>query len=236
MKSKSPNNLSVPKASAGDVGYAVAKAAIGSIPVLGAAGSEIFSHLLSRPLEKRRDSWMEEVAERLRQLEAKGNLSIESITENEAFIDALLAASHSAIATHREEKRQALLNAVLNVGLEIEPDEARQMMFLRWIEEFTPWHLKLLKLFNDPLAAYRQNSKTPPDQTMGGLDDVISDIFPELDKERELYDQVWRDLHQRGLVTVDHLHSIMTGNGLYSSRTTDLGKRFVRFITEDTDQ
>ena len=53
-----------------------------------------------------------------------------------------------------------------------------------------------------------------------------------LQARRDLYDQVWRELHSNGLTNTDSLHSTMSGAGLAGSRTTQLGKQFLEFIQE----
>ena len=68
---------------------------------------------------------------------------------------------------------------------------------------------------------------------MGGLSHVLAEAFPALQGQRDIYDQIWKDLYQRGLVNTDGLHTTMTGQGLKDSRTTELGKAFLGFIQRD---
>ena len=65
---------------------------------------------------------------------------------------------------------------------------------------------------------------------MGGLSSVLEEAFPSLRGQRAIYDQIWKDLFQRGLVTTEGLHTTMSGHGLVSSRTSELGHEFLRFI------
>jgi hypothetical protein len=46
------------KPSSGDYAYAAAKAGLGSIPIIGAAASELLGFIITTPLEKRRQKWM----------------------------------------------------------------------------------------------------------------------------------------------------------------------------------
>jgi hypothetical protein len=80
----SEDKYKVPKPSAGDVAHAVAKEELGILPVAGGLGEELFQLVLKPPLEKRRDEWMNSVAEGLRTLEESG-VKIEDLSENEEF-------------------------------------------------------------------------------------------------------------------------------------------------------
>jgi len=60
-----------PKTTAGDIAYAAAKAVLGSIPVVGATAAEVFALAVEPPLAKRRNEWIESIAQGLQQLEQK---------------------------------------------------------------------------------------------------------------------------------------------------------------------
>ena len=40
-----------------------------------------------------------------------------------------------------------------------------------------------------------------------------------------------KDLFTRGLMSTDSLGGMMSENGIFASRTTDMGKKFLQFIT-----
>jgi hypothetical protein len=65
---------------------------------------------------------------------------------------------------------------------------------------------------------------------MGGLSTILERAYPDLQGRRDFYDQVWRELYGRGLVTTEGLHTTMSAQGLASKRTTDRGDRFLAFI------
>ena len=116
----------VPEATLEDRLHTLAKAGIASIPVAGAAASELFTIILAPPLEKRRVEWMNDVAERLKELEEHGELNLEDLQDNETFITTVMQASQAAIRNHQSEKREALRNAVLNAALPQAPEESLQ--------------------------------------------------------------------------------------------------------------
>ncbi|GAB4372782.1 MAG: hypothetical protein Kow0042_16260 [Calditrichia bacterium] len=217
------DELQPPKKTKGDAAHAIAKAGLSAIPVIGGPAAELFQNLIQPPLEKRRVEWMQEVGEKLRELEESG-LNIEKLQENEEFISAFMHASQIALRTHQNEKLQALRNAILNVAKGQAPEEALQNVFLNLIDSFTELHLRILKLF--------QNPEPPPNLSMGSLSNVLEHNIPELRGRRELYDQIWKDLYSRGLVNTDGLHVTMTGHGLGQKRTTGIGDKFLQFIEE----
>ena len=217
-----------PKPTGADATYAVVKAAISTVPALGGPAAELFTALIAPPLERRKQAWMEEIAQALRELENQGRISIEDLSEDEIFIDTLLQASEAAIRTHQAEKHAALRNAVLNSTLPSPPDESLRQLFLSFVDQFTVWHLRLLKLFQNP----KELSREPTRGYIGGLSSILEATYPELRGKRGFYDQIWRDLYLRGLVNTESLHSMMTASGLTAKRTTELGDRFLRFIDE----
>ncbi len=84
---KSLSEQGKPKRSRGDVTYALAKAGLAGIPIIGGSAAEIYSLILVEPLSKRRDEWIESIAERLKLLEEKvEDFNIEDLAGNETFI------------------------------------------------------------------------------------------------------------------------------------------------------
>jgi hypothetical protein len=171
--------LTPPKATAADHAHTLTRAGISSIPIVGGAGVELFQMLVTPSLEKRKLEWMESVAEGLQRLEEKYGNIIDDLKSNDAFIDTVMQASQAAVRTSQHEKKEALRNAVLNAALPHPPDESRQLLFITWVESFTPWHLRMLKLFADPLGWYQENGRQPPQYHIAGsLSALLTDAFP----------------------------------------------------------
>lgn len=217
------NEISAPKKSKGDIAHAVVKAGIGSVPVVGSAAAEFFQMLITPPLEKRREEWMQAVSEKLMVLEEKG-VAVEALQENEQFISTLMQATQIAMRTHQREKIDALRNAVLNAAKPQPPGEALQQIFLNLIDSMTEWHLRMLKLFHNPPPVHGLS--------MGGLSSVLEHHYPDLRGKRDFYDQVWKDLYLRGLVSTEHMHTTMSEMGLRQQRTTTMGAQFLAFVEE----
>lgn len=217
--------LTPPASSLGDKAHALARAGIGSIPLVGASATELFQMLIAPPLERRRQVWMEAVADGLRRLEQEKGIDIDKLGDNETFIDTVMQASQVAMRNSHQEKRDALRNAVLNSALPHSVDESRQQMFLNLVDVLTVWHIRILKLLSNPLQWFQEHDRKPPEYPFSGsLSQMLTDAYPELTQQRDLYDQIAKDLYDRGLLNTTGLHTMMTGSGVYAERCTDLGR------------
>lgn len=215
-----------------DIAYGVAKAAFGSIPIVGAAASELLQLLVISPVEKRRNEWMIEVGEKLKQLEEKGELDLDKLANNDVFIDVVLQTTQLALRTSEKEKIQYFKNIILNSAVEENPNITEVQIFLNFISTFTVWHMKILKLFDNPEDWFKKNEKSMPSYFSADLSNVLVEAYPELSGKRELYDLIWEDLSRAGLHNTSGLHTKMTGSGLMVSRTTTFGKEFLEFINK----
>ncbi len=212
--------------------HTLAKAGIASIPVVGTAASELFTVILAPPLEKRRVEWMNDVAERLKELEESGDLKLEDLQKNETFITTVMQASQAAIRNHQSEKREALRNAVLNAALPNAPEESIQQLFINQVDTFTVWHIRLLDLFKAPPAWFEKNgvkSSTLP--SLGNLEQLITTAWPDLKDQNDFLNVVVQELETKGLFKSSGLRTSMSPGGVYSKRTTKMGDAFLEFIT-----
>jgi hypothetical protein len=142
-------NYEAPKRDAGDIAHAIVRAGVSSVPLVGAAATELLQLLITPPLEKRRDEWMNKIGLALLELEMDRGIHIEDLQMNEAFITVMMQASQVAIRNHQQEKIQALRNVVFNTALSTNISEDLQSQFIRYIDELTPSHFALLKVFVD---------------------------------------------------------------------------------------
>ena len=222
----------VPEATLKDRLHTLAKAGITSIPLVGAAASELFTVILASPLEKRRVEWMNDVAEHLKELEERGELNLEDLQENETFITTVMQASQAAIRNHQSEKREALRNAVLNAALPHAPEESIQQLFINQVDTFTVWHIRLLDLFKDPSAWFDRNGVTPPNFSFSSnFEQLLEAAWPELKNQNELLNVIVEELETKGLYAGGGLRTMMTGQGAFDKRTTKMGDSFLEFIT-----
>lgn len=233
-KKKETNITKRPKKVAGDMAHTAIKAVISAFPYLGSPAAEVFASVFAPPISKRRDEWIESIAEHLAQLEKEvEGFRLDSLAENDMFITTVMQASQVAIRNHQTEKLEALRNAVLNSALGHAPEEDLQLMFLDFVDTFTPWHMKVLAFFNGPETYSQSTGIKMGSVSMGSPTALLEKTFSELRPQREFYDQILNDLYLRGLVntTKESFHTMMTTQGIYASRTTEMGKLFIKFIT-----
>lgn len=204
------------------------KAAISMIPIAGAPLVEILNMLVTPTLQKRRDTWFEELGEKLKELEEKKYLTWEDLENNETFIDISIKATELALKTSQIEKLEALKNALLNSAKRDSVDISMQQIFLSYIDTFTVWHIKLLKLFDNP----QEYASKLQHISAGGLDNLINIAYPELTSKDEFVKQIFKDLYSKGLLNTESISGMMTVSGILSRRTTTMGQNFIKYISE----
>ena len=227
------NDCDAPDATGNERKLGLAKAALSAVPVLGGPAAELLDLVVRPALERRRTEWLDQLADRLSSLEERTEaFSISGLAEDPVFISTLLQASTAALREHETEKLEALRNAVLNTALDSSASEDERALFISWIEALTPWHLRLLKFFDDKEAVARSREKLPfPNWHSGGVSTVLEHVHPELSGRRAFYDLLTTNLHSRGLITIDSLHVTGTVDGYMLARqTSELGQRFLSFI------
>jgi hypothetical protein len=223
----------VPASGKGDAVQEIVKAAISAAPLVGGPAAEIFGMVIAPPLQRRQAAWMDEVAEGLKQLEGKvEGFKIENLKENEQFVSTVLAATQAAIRTHQQEKREALRNAVLNVAVGSGLDQDAEAIFLSLIDRYTAWHLRILRLFQNPLELGAAKGQRPENYYIGGSRARLLEVYyPDMKGQRQFYDITVSDLHGQGLLGIQDLQTMVTAQGMFQKATTDWGDRFLAFIT-----
>jgi hypothetical protein len=230
---ETPSLSEPPERSAGDYAHSVVKAGLGLIPLAGAPLSEAFDVAIGTPLDKRRDDWIRRIGEGLEELQQRfKGFDPAHLAENEAFVSTAYQATQAVMRTHHEEKREALKNAVLNSAIRTDLNEDLQQTFVGLIDTLTPWHLRLLRLFQDPAAGL--GNRFSGDWTSTSLTQVAELAFPELRGQSERYNQIVRELHAHGLMAIETLGGTMTSRGTLEKRTTTLGDGFLEFISAPT--
>jgi hypothetical protein len=229
----SDHKNSLPQPSGWDHLHVSVKAAISAIPIAGSPAAEIFAAIIAPPLARRRDEWLQSLADGLDELEQKvEGFKAETLSQREDFVSAALQASHAAIRTHQPEKLEALRNAVLNIAAGRSPGEDEEAIFLRHIDSLTTWHLRILKFLESPLQLVRERRGRTDYALAGSLSQPLEEVFPELRGRRDFYDQIMRDLRTCGFLNSDEtvLHTTMTAAGIFAKRTTPIADRFLAFI------
>ena len=222
-----------PEPTDADAALGAGRAALAAIPFVGGSITEVLSLVLAPAVARRRDTWFKELADGLEEAERKiDGFSVENLTQDEAFVSAVIEATRSAISTHKDEKRDALRNGLLNIALHRSTDEDQQQTFLRYIDELTIWHIRFLVLFQNPPKLIEQKG-LQLNWGVGSASRMLEEVYPDLCGKRVLYDQIAIDLNTRGLIDGgSFLHAMMTPNGMVAKRTTPLADAFLAFITD----
>lgn len=205
------------------------KIGLGLVPGIGSTLSELINKSISLHVNARTSKWQESVVSCLEEIYQKFEGLPAGLTENETFITALLHGAIAATRTHQEEKLEALRNAVVNSALPNAPSDDLQLMFLNYVDIFTPWHLRMLKFFDNPettIKQYKPNPKQP-------LDMLLQDIFPQLKEEWEFCYLVIKDLTDRRFISLSTMEMplAISKEGFYSRYTTSLGQQFLNFVS-----
>ena len=101
------------------------------------------------------------------------------------------------------------------------PEDDLYMMFINWIDDFTPWHIKILCFVND----------LEPRQP-GKLIDMVCNNFHELRDERPFAAQIISELIDHGLINETLERDIREDEvSVIPPSITLIGKQFLKFIS-----
>jgi len=215
-----------------EVAADMVKAGVAAVPLVGGAAVELFDLVLEPSLQKRRDEWLRHLGQVVDELRHRlEGFDPRDLEGNEEFVSAVLAASVVAVKSHDVEKLRMLRNALVNSVLPGAPEEYERMSFLRFIDELMPLHVRMLALLDDPGKWFDDHGlQRPQFGISSSVVQVIEGGLPEVRGRRDIYDQVGADLEQRTLAQ-GSFHGMMTATGAWASRSSERGKRFLKFIS-----
>jgi hypothetical protein len=215
-----------------DYAYSLVKGGLGAIPMVGSLATEIFSLIIAPPLERRKGEWMNEISAKLAELSDKYAVDLNSLKENELFLDTVLQATTYALKTSEREKIIAFQNAIINTAVGDSPDKTVTQIFLNQLDNLTVWHIKILKLIDHPKNWYQTFNRALPSYSMASLSTLFIHAFPELNDKNDLLEIIWNDLKNAGFHKSGDMNTTMTGDGIFANRSTNLGQQFIKFISE----
>jgi hypothetical protein len=205
------------------------EASISAVPLAGGPLAVAFAAAFGYRLSRRRDRWLEELAEVVRRLSEQG-LDPETLADNDLFVDAVVSTTRIIEHTHQQEKIEALRNAVLNSVAPDAPDADTQAIFLSLLDRFTPSHLRLLVLLNDPPAWFAARGIPVPQAGMAGSrTQTVEAGLPEMAGRQPFYNLLVGELNAAGLMNASVM-GMVSASAIMDSLTTDLGAQFVRFV------
>lgn len=176
------------QASNEDNDYNAKKALVSSIPAVGSLVAHFYETYIKNPVTQRHHNFLKILVQELIILKEQAN---EVNLDNPVFQTAFMQAANIAVRNHQQEKLKALKNAVLNSSMPNSPEDDLQIMFLHWIDEFTTRHLVVLRLL------YEESSY-----------EEFQSSLPDLDKKLSFYDQILKDLENKGLVYLHENHVV----------------------------
>lgn len=221
-----------PKKEGKDAAHDATIAALNLIPVVGGAVSVIFETVFSSPIDKRKEEWLNRLAQTVEELCVKvDGLTAKGLANNPEFISFYMQASTIAIRTHNEEKLKALNSAVKNSILLKDIDESKKMIFLRIIDQMTPLHFKVFHFLSFPEKYIETlNSQLRSGQSVhwGSMSNVWEECNPDIRAENPIMDIIINDLKNYGLVQIDKFHKAGMQSNVFG-----FGKDFSRFISDE---
>jgi hypothetical protein len=168
-----------------DTIYNASKAFGSLIPAVGPLAEFFIDTYIGPPATKRMRSFLNSLVEELYEVKSK----IELVNfENPVFQTTFMQACQIAARTHQEQKLEALRNVVLNSSIPSSLEDDILAMFLNWIDGFNALHVSTLKHLHY-LDRY-------------ALKELEID-FPMLEQKRAVYNQVLKDLANRGLINLE---------------------------------
>lgn len=176
--------------------------------------------------ERRLAKWRDDVALALMDLLRRtGQMerNWQRLQSDERFLSTLMTATRIAVATHAAEKLEALRNAVVNVAAGIDVDEIERQLFLRYVDELTELHLKILA---DPRSRFGVDQQLAR-QVQADL--IGRGLKFERKGEQKIPIDSGPNSVRKGFITVP------TGRrSLRSSEVSPMGKRFLKFLESPT--
>jgi len=209
----------------------VAEGAAGLVPVVGGPLALVVQSALQVGHARRTAEWFRDLTETVTRLEERTGRSVADLAGDDVFMDAVIAATRAAQGTHDREKLAALRAGVEHCLGPQAPSIDEQARFFRLVDQFTPAHLRLLALLDDPAGFYARSGIQREVRGVATRMRLIEDAGQEFRDRRDWVELLATDLRQASLVRDINFMTAMTGNGVWPSTATDLGRRFLAFVT-----
>jgi hypothetical protein len=237
--------LEVPKSSIRDyldkatrIGIASADSLIAlssgiSVPLSGPL-LEFYNAFVQSPQQTRLLVLLEEIIEKLSELEANSIVTLENLQNNDLFHSILIEATIVARKTHNQQKRNMLKNAVVNSVTNTSINDDFAALFVRYIDELTISHISLLE---------KMHSSANELQKIEKFEELYESLV-STKENKDTFKFLCEDLILRGLVRISQ--GILNPNDLYETdgetfekegednrpkvKITELGNEFLKFV------
>ncbi len=224
-----------PEPSKGEIADEMARRVLALMPGLGAPAAALINVVFTPVLEKRRVRWFNELADLVNDLQARdANLTLASLSADDEWIDAVLAATRVALGTHRQEKWQALKSALAHIALSDESDRDLDSTLLNLIDVLTPSHLRVLHMLQSTRAFAARHGTTVPLTIARSFSRVVERLLPDI--PLDVYTLLRTDLESRGLLITGSAAVAASRDPVDQRLTTPLGDKFLTVISESVSE
>lgn len=199
---------------------------LGLVPGAGGWLSAGFQKVFAQQEQNRLNAYLANLAAVINRLtETVEGLTAEQLASTPEFYDAAVTAARIATATASEQKQRALRNALFHLGSEGAPDTDLRMVFIRYIDELTDTHVRVLQYFASAGGEYIH------------LDDTNSITGSEAASQPFVADLQTRGMiEERPIITRHGGGMTMFANAAQGgSRITSIGTQFLEFIAGPFD-
>jgi hypothetical protein len=121
-----------------------------------------------------------------------------------------------------------LLNSLCNTDVK----ESEKEYFLNLVNNLTTLHLRILSFLYSP-KSYLNARNMDEKSLVGGFSQMFEYVFKDIDFE--IIKNAFQELYDMGLVNTkkDAFYTMTSSSGLHllDDRTSNFGKRFIKFIT-----
>jgi hypothetical protein len=212
-----------------DFGESNLRALVDCIPFGGLLTNNI-NFLVKPSIEKRKEKWLNLIVDSINVLSDKID-NINKMFQDETFVTFIINTTQSAMRTQQDEKIIMYKNVLINSYICKQIDLDKKMIFLNWLDNLTLTHMKVLSFMNKP-SEFCDN---PNGSTMYTIAEIMRMSFSDFNDNRQIYENVVKDLYYKGLINTDNISTHMTSSGAFATRTTDVGKEFITFVSNPND-
>jgi len=221
-----------------DVIEVAVSGALNLVPGVGGWLSNGVQKVFAQQEQQRLNDWLAEFAAVVNRLiEQVEGLTIEALAGSADFYDLAVRAARSASASSAEGKHRALQNALYNSGVGASIEADMQAVFLRYVDELTVSHLRLLRFFANPGAMVSVEDQRRLNSSMvSSVQAGVEAAFPEWHGQAGALMQTFAsDLTTRALLPQIPFNSMTTGSGGLQPRITPLGVQFLDYLSGPFD-
>jgi hypothetical protein len=219
------SDIELPKRTAKDLVHRTVKAGMSAIPFVGGPAAEFFDYFIRSPILERQDEFVLKLALGLDRLQ-KNQIDIETLPNNQKFVTIVSQAMVISLRNHQKEKLEALQNAILNSAISNDSDIDLELMFLNYIDIFTPSHLEVLDYLNTNEFDLKGGNWSK--YINEKIYEALNSIKPKY-SDINYFNVIMKDLMDRQLINP------MTRNvpeeAFYATVVTNMGKEFLNYIT-----